>query len=31
MAHQFDHEKLNVDHESLAFVGHATELLEVVM
>ena len=28
MAHQFDHEKLNVYHESLAFVAHATELLE---
>jgi four helix bundle protein len=28
MSHQFDHEKLNVYHEALAFVGHATELLE---
>jgi len=28
MAHQFDHEKLNVYHESLAFVAYATELLE---
>jgi four helix bundle protein len=27
---RFDHEKLNVYHESLAFVGHATELLERV-
>lgn len=30
MSHQFDHEKLNVYHESLCFVGHATELLERV-
>jgi|SRR5581483_3985487 len=30
MSHQFDHEKLNVYHEALAFVGHATELLEHV-
>ena len=30
MSHQFDHEKLNVYHEALAFVGHATELLERV-
>jgi len=30
MSHQFDHEKLNVYHEALDFVGHATELLERV-
>lgn len=30
MSHQFDHEKLNVYHEALAFVGRATELLERV-
>ena len=30
MSHQFDHEKLNVYHEALAFVGHATDLLERV-
>jgi four helix bundle protein len=30
MSHQFDHEKLNVYHEALAFVGLATELLEKV-
>jgi four helix bundle protein len=30
MSHRFDHEKLNVYHEALAFVGHATELLERV-
>jgi four helix bundle protein len=30
MTHQFDHEKLNVYHEALAFVGLATELLERV-
>jgi four helix bundle protein len=30
MSHQFDHEKLNVYHESLAFVGRATELLESI-
>jgi len=28
MPNQFDHEKLNVYHEALAFVGRATELLE---
>lgn len=28
MAHQFDHEKLNVYHQALAFVAYATELLE---
>jgi four helix bundle protein len=28
MPHQFDHEKLNVYHEALAFVGHVTDLLE---
>ena len=30
MTHQFDHEKLNVYHESLAFVACATELLNRV-
>jgi four helix bundle protein len=30
MTHQFDHEKLNVYREALAFVGLATELLERV-
>src|SRR5438093_9521747 len=30
MSHQFDHEKLNVYHEALAFVANATELLERV-
>jgi four helix bundle protein len=30
MPHQFDHEKLNIYHEALAFVGRATELLERV-
>jgi four helix bundle protein len=30
MRHLFDHEKLNVYHESLNFVGQATELLEAV-
>src|SRR5438132_12643361 len=30
MPHIFDHEKLNVYHESLNFVGQATELLERV-
>jgi four helix bundle protein len=30
MPHIFDHEKLNVYHESLDFVGQATELLERV-
>ena len=30
MSHQFDHEKLNVYHEALDFVGHATKLLERV-
>jgi hypothetical protein len=28
--HQFDHEKVNVYHESLRFVAQATELLERV-
>ena len=28
MSPQFDHEKLNVYHAALAFVGHVTELLE---
>jgi len=28
MSHEFDHEKLNVYHEALAFVAYATELLE---
>lgn len=28
MSHQFDHEKLNVYHEALGFVGNATTLLE---
>ena len=31
MTHQFDHEKLNVYHEALAFVGLATGLLERVL
>src|SRR5207248_10981390 len=30
MSQQFDHEKLNVYHEALAFVGVATDLLERV-
>ena len=30
MSHQFDHEKLNVYHEALVFVGVATDLLERV-
>jgi four helix bundle protein len=30
MSHQFDHERLNVYHESPSFVGQATELLERV-
>jgi len=30
MPHIFDHQKLNVYHESLNFVGQATELLERV-
>jgi four helix bundle protein len=30
MSQQFDHEKLNVYHEALAFVGLATDLLERV-
>lgn len=30
MSHQFDHEKLNVYNEALAFVGLATDLLERV-
>jgi four helix bundle protein len=30
MPPQFDHEKLNVYHEALSFVGNATELLERV-
>ncbi len=30
MSHRFDHEKLNVYHEALAFVGHMTEVLERV-
>ena len=30
MSHQFDHEKLNVYHEALAFVGLAADLLEGV-
>jgi four helix bundle protein len=28
MSQVFDHEKLNVYHEAIAFVGHATDLLE---
>ena len=30
MSHLFDHEKLNVYHASLAFVGAATEILKRV-
>ena len=30
MSKQFDHEKLNVYHEAVSFVGYATELLERV-
>ena len=30
MSQQFDHEKLNVYHEALAFVGRATDVLERV-